>query len=253
MLNARFTKVTISNSFLVLVALSLAACGGSGSSGSSTQVSAPTVTGDTQAAATTAITSAGLTVGTVTQQSSSTVASRRCHQRDPRGGHQRGQWHRGRVGGFLRPRDSSPECRERHAGVGHDRAYHRTPHSGHGDSAVKRHGGLRRCHQREPCGRHQRGERLCRSPRDFFRAADFRDRRKCYRACAGRNRTCPQWRRQCGDPGERFLYAPHWSDQWQRLQRVRRHFAHPADLRCAGRIGNRRFRQRHNCSRLLHV
>jgi hypothetical protein len=39
------------------------------------QVTVPNVVGDTQAAATTAITGAGLAVGTVTQQSSSTVAS----------------------------------------------------------------------------------------------------------------------------------------------------------------------------------
>ena len=38
------------------------------------KVSVPNVVGDTQAAATTAITGAGLVVGTVTQQSSSTVA-----------------------------------------------------------------------------------------------------------------------------------------------------------------------------------
>ena len=38
------------------------------------QVAVPNVVGDTQAAATTAITGAGLVVGTVTQQSSSTVA-----------------------------------------------------------------------------------------------------------------------------------------------------------------------------------
>ncbi len=40
-----------------------------------TSIAVPNVTGQTQAAATSAITGAGLTVGTVTQQSSSTVAS----------------------------------------------------------------------------------------------------------------------------------------------------------------------------------
>jgi hypothetical protein len=39
------------------------------------QIAVPNVVGQTQAAATTAITGAGLIVGTVTQQSSSTVAS----------------------------------------------------------------------------------------------------------------------------------------------------------------------------------
>jgi hypothetical protein len=52
----------------------LAACGDGGSSGPA-QVSVPSVVGDSQAAATTAITGAGLTLGTVTVQSSSTVAS----------------------------------------------------------------------------------------------------------------------------------------------------------------------------------
>src|ERR1700677_3567306 len=66
----------IKGSMLVIAATMLAA-GGDGSSGSgpAAQVNVPNVVGDTQAAATTAITGAGLTVGTVTQQSSSSVAS----------------------------------------------------------------------------------------------------------------------------------------------------------------------------------
>src|SRR5438552_17832638 len=46
-----------------------------GSSPPPTQVAVPNVVGQTQAAATSALTSAGLTAGTVTQQSSTTVAS----------------------------------------------------------------------------------------------------------------------------------------------------------------------------------
>ena len=63
-------------SVLVIAATVLAACGdGSGGSGGAAQVSVPNVVGDTQAAATTAITGAKLTVGTVTQASSATVSS----------------------------------------------------------------------------------------------------------------------------------------------------------------------------------
>jgi hypothetical protein len=59
-------------SLLLIAAATLAACGGNGSGGS---VNVPNVVGDAQSAASTAITGAGLTVGTVTSQSSSTVAS----------------------------------------------------------------------------------------------------------------------------------------------------------------------------------
>src|ERR1700689_3756256 len=65
---------TINGSILPLAALVLVACGDDGSSGSA-QISVPNVMGDTQAAATTAITGPGLTVGTVTQASSATVAT----------------------------------------------------------------------------------------------------------------------------------------------------------------------------------
>ena len=65
---------TIKGSILALAALALVACGDDGSS-SSAQVTVPNVLGDTQAAATTAITGAALTLGSVTQQSSSTVVS----------------------------------------------------------------------------------------------------------------------------------------------------------------------------------
>ena len=62
-------------SVAIIAALILTACGGGSDSGDSNSVSVPNVVGDTQAAASTAITGAGLTVGTVTPQSSSTVAS----------------------------------------------------------------------------------------------------------------------------------------------------------------------------------
>ena len=68
---------------LLIAAATLAACGGDGSGGS---VSVPNVVGDTQAAAGTAITGAGLTVGTVTTQSSSTVASGDVILEDPAAG-----------------------------------------------------------------------------------------------------------------------------------------------------------------------
>jgi hypothetical protein len=74
--NARGLAVAIRVSVLVIAATVLAACGdGSGGSGGAAQVSVPNVVGDTQAAATTAITGAKLTVGTVTQASSATVSS----------------------------------------------------------------------------------------------------------------------------------------------------------------------------------
>ena len=57
-----------------VLALALSACGGSGGGGNG-QVSVPNVVGDTQAAATTAITGAGLTLGAVTMQSSGTVSA----------------------------------------------------------------------------------------------------------------------------------------------------------------------------------
>jgi len=62
---------------LALCLLVLSACGGGGgaSTGASTGIVVPNVVGDTQTSATTAITGAGLVVGTVAQQSSSTVAS----------------------------------------------------------------------------------------------------------------------------------------------------------------------------------
>jgi hypothetical protein len=78
----RMRGVFTNGSVLALIAPALAACGsgsgsgtGSSGSGATAQVSVPSVVGDTQAAATTAITGAGLTVGTVTQQSSGTVTS----------------------------------------------------------------------------------------------------------------------------------------------------------------------------------
>jgi hypothetical protein len=60
--------------FLALIAAAVTACG-DGSSGPAAQISVPNVVGEAQTAATTAITGAGLTVGTVTQASSATVAS----------------------------------------------------------------------------------------------------------------------------------------------------------------------------------
>jgi hypothetical protein len=66
---------TVQVSMLVIAAVTLAACGGSDSGGGASQASVPNVVGDTQAAATTAITGAGLTVGGVTNASSASVAS----------------------------------------------------------------------------------------------------------------------------------------------------------------------------------
>jgi hypothetical protein len=68
------------NVLLLLITAAVAACGGGsdGSGGSSpppAKISVPNVVGDTQAAATAAITGAGLTVGTVTKATSATVAS----------------------------------------------------------------------------------------------------------------------------------------------------------------------------------
>jgi hypothetical protein len=68
------TKIAfvIRGSIMLIAAAVLVACGDDGSGGSA---SVPNVVGDTQAAAGTAITGAGLTVGAVTQTSSATVAS----------------------------------------------------------------------------------------------------------------------------------------------------------------------------------
>ena len=72
----RKNALIIKGSMLVVAAVILAACDdGSSGSGGASQVSVPNVVGDTQAAATTAVTGAGLTLGTVTQASSATVAS----------------------------------------------------------------------------------------------------------------------------------------------------------------------------------
>jgi hypothetical protein len=72
-------------SVAIIAALILTACGGgdSGGSGGSTSVSVPNVVGDTQAAASAAITGAGLTVGTVTPQASSTVTAGKVISENP--------------------------------------------------------------------------------------------------------------------------------------------------------------------------
>src|SRR5208282_1392570 len=59
---------------LIALSMALASCSCSSKSGAKT-VSVPNVVGDTQAAATTAITGAGLALGTVTMASSATVAA----------------------------------------------------------------------------------------------------------------------------------------------------------------------------------
>ena len=79
-MNAKGLTATSKVWFVAIVATTLAACSGGGgsggnSSGGTSMVAVPNVVGDTQAAATTAITAAGLTLGTVTTQSSSTVTS----------------------------------------------------------------------------------------------------------------------------------------------------------------------------------
>src|SRR5580658_5417834 len=71
------TRAVFAHNIRGLVAAGLAiavlsACGGGGGGGN---VSDPNVVGQTQAAATTAITGAGLSVGTVTTQASATVTS----------------------------------------------------------------------------------------------------------------------------------------------------------------------------------
>ena len=59
---------------ILALIVSISGCGGNGSSAPA-QVSVPNVVGASQAAATTAISGAGLTLGTVTMQASSTVMS----------------------------------------------------------------------------------------------------------------------------------------------------------------------------------
>lgn len=71
----RMRGYAVRSAFLVLVAAVVTACGDGSDGSAAAQVSVPSVVGDTQAAATTAITGAKLTVGTVTQASSATVAS----------------------------------------------------------------------------------------------------------------------------------------------------------------------------------
>jgi len=65
----------------------LAACGGGGGGGGSpAQVADPNVAGDSQAAATSAITAAGLSVGTITMQASSSVPAGEVISESPTGG-----------------------------------------------------------------------------------------------------------------------------------------------------------------------
>src|SRR5512143_3107472 len=68
---------TVKRGLIALLCFVIAGCGGGGSGGSNIGVTArvPDVVGQTQAAATSAITGAGLHVGTVTMASSGTVAS----------------------------------------------------------------------------------------------------------------------------------------------------------------------------------
>jgi hypothetical protein len=75
--------ILIEGFLVALVGLGLAACGG----GSGSNVSGvPNVVGDTQSAANSAITAAGLTVGTVTTQTSSTIPSGDVILEDPAAG-----------------------------------------------------------------------------------------------------------------------------------------------------------------------
>ncbi|MGB6308349.1 MAG: PASTA domain-containing protein [Steroidobacteraceae bacterium] len=72
--HTRGLKVAIGVPLLAMAAAVLAACGdGSSGSGGAAHVSVPNVAGDTQTAATTAITGAGLKVGTLTQAMSSSI------------------------------------------------------------------------------------------------------------------------------------------------------------------------------------
>jgi uncharacterized repeat protein (TIGR03803 family) len=68
------------------LALWMSACGGGGGSGTPGPISAPDVVGQTQAAATSAITGADLGVGTVTTESSDTVPSGTVISQSPAGG-----------------------------------------------------------------------------------------------------------------------------------------------------------------------
>ena len=79
----RTMGLLVKGSMWVIAAGALTACGGNGSDG---QVSVPDVVGDTQVAASAAISGAGLTVGTVTPQSSSSVASGDVILQDPAAG-----------------------------------------------------------------------------------------------------------------------------------------------------------------------
>jgi beta-lactam-binding protein with PASTA domain len=73
-MKARKLTVMVRGLALAMVAVTLAACGGDNSNGPAL-ISVPNVVGDTQAAATTAITGVALALGTVTMQSSTEVAS----------------------------------------------------------------------------------------------------------------------------------------------------------------------------------
>jgi len=71
----RMRGYAVRSVFLVLIAAVVTACGDGSDGSAAAQVSVPKVVGDTQSVAKTAITGAGLTVGTVAQASSATVAS----------------------------------------------------------------------------------------------------------------------------------------------------------------------------------
>ncbi|TLZ15839.1 MAG: PASTA domain-containing protein, partial [Gammaproteobacteria bacterium] len=127
-------------------------------------VPVPNVVGQTQAAATSAITSAGLTVGTVTQQSSTTVASGSVISESPAAGTSVAS------ASAVNLVVSSGECGWPDTSGGHERHHQRGPHRRYGHAAVEHYGGLRQRDQREPGCRHERGECFGRQPRRLERS-----------------------------------------------------------------------------------
>ena len=114
-------------------------------------VSVPNVVGQTQAAATTAITGAGLVLGTVTTQNSGSVPAGSVISQNPRRAR---VWRRARAvdsGGVARPATGERAERGRPDAGGGDHGDHRRgPGGRHGDDAVQRDGAGGQRDQSEP-------------------------------------------------------------------------------------------------------
>jgi hypothetical protein len=124
-----------------------------------TMVTVPNVVNQTQAAATTAITGAGLVLGTLSQQSSTTVVAGSVISQSPTAGSSLASRLQGVAGHLDRP-GGSAQCREPDPGRSNNDADRRWPRARHGYAVVQRHGAVGQRDQPEPGGGHERGGRF---------------------------------------------------------------------------------------------